>query len=159
MPVIHCTGSSSHTSGSTRIQPRVNRNKKHSRHQASSGSGPWSTRILLAYSAAYRDPREPTTRKYLIILIWIPVRCALCGSGPQQDPRCVITPLRLMDPGVRLTPGGSLCTPRGGSHALCFVPLALVWDYGLDRKNRLPLEIGHPFTSRAAPVLHPLVRR
>ena len=39
--------------------------------------------------------------KYLIVLIWIPVRLALRGSGPRQDPRCVITALRLMDPGVR----------------------------------------------------------
>ena len=118
MPVIHCTGSSSVTSGSTRIQPRVNRNKKHSRRQVSSGSGPGSTRILLAYSAAYRDPRGSTMRKYLIVLIWISVRRALRGSGPRQDPRRVITPLRLMDPGVRLTPGGSPCTPRSGSRVL-----------------------------------------
>ena len=118
MPVIHCTGSSSHTSGSTRSQPRVNRNKKHSRRQASSGSGPGSTRILLAYSAAYGAPRESTMRKYLIVLIWIPVHRALCGSGPRQDPRRVITPLRLMDPGVRLTPGGSPCMPHSRSRAL-----------------------------------------
>ena len=111
MPMIHCTGS-------TRIQPRVNRNKKHSRHQASSGSGPGSTRILLAYSVAYGDPRESTTRKYRIVLIWIPVHHALRGSGPRQDPRRVITPLRLMDPGVRLTPGGSPCTPHSGPWAL-----------------------------------------
>ena len=121
MPVIHCTGSSSHTSGSTRIQPRVNRNKKHSRHQASSGPG--STRILLAYTlrtvrrtGIHENP--PRVYKYLIVLIWIPVRHALCGSGPRQDPWRVITPLHLMDPGVCLMPGGSPWTPRSGSWAL-----------------------------------------
>ena len=55
------------------------------RHQASSGSGPGSTRIILAYSAAYRDPRESTMHKYLIVLIWIPVHRALCGSRPRQE--------------------------------------------------------------------------
>ena len=136
MPVIHCTGSSSRTSGSTRIQPRVNRNKKtfqasgvqwirsriHQNPPCIQRGVRGSTRILLAYTlhTAWRTGihENPPRVKYLIVLIWIPVRHALCGSGPQQDPQRVITPLHLMDPGVRLTPGGSPCTLRSGSRAL-----------------------------------------
>ena len=75
------------------------------------------------YSAAYGDPRESTTHKYLIVLIWIPVHLALRGK-PRLDPLRVITPLRLMDPGVRLTPGGgSLCMPHSRSQALDLITL------------------------------------
>ena len=124
MPVIHCIGSSSRTSGSTRIQLHVNRNKKtfqasgvqwirsriHQNPPCVQRGVRGSTRIHHTQISDHFD-MDPRTPRFA----W-----QWTTTGEVQDPwrMTVIMPLRLMDPDVRLMPGGSLCTPRCGSRAL-----------------------------------------